>query len=40
MAGFLNLIGWLNLGWDLIALAFCIAIFAAIAQAKKKEKEI
>jgi len=40
MAAFLNLIGWLNLGWDLVALGFCIGIFAAIAQAKKKAREI
>jgi len=40
MAAFLNLIGWLNINWSLLSLAFCIGIFAAIAQAKKQEREI
>jgi len=40
MAAILNLIGWLNLSWNLVALGFCVGIFAAIAQAKKQEREI
>ena len=40
MAGFLTYIRWLNIGWDLIALAFSIGILAAISVAKKEEREI
>jgi len=37
---FLNLINWLNISWSLLALAFAVGIFAAIAKAKKEEREI
>ena len=40
MAGFLTYIRWLNIGWDLIALAFSVGILAYIAVAKKEEREI
>lgn len=39
-AAFLNLIGWLNLSWNLIALAFAIGIFAWIGRAKREVREI
>jgi len=40
MAGFLNLIGWLNISWNFVALGFCVGIFAAISRAKREEREI
>jgi len=39
-AGFLTLIGWLDLNWNLIALAGSVAVFAGIAKAKREEREI
>jgi len=39
-AGFLTYIGWLDLSWNLIALAGAVSIFAVIAKAKREEREL
>lgn len=39
-AAFLTLIGWLDMNWNLIALAGAVAIFAGLAKAKREEREI
>jgi len=40
IAGVLTYIGWLDLSWNLIALAGAVAVFAAIAKGKREEREI
>jgi len=40
IAAFLTYIGWLDLSWNLIALAGAIGVFAALAKAKREEREI
>jgi len=40
IAAFLTYIGWLDLSWNLIALAGAVAIFAVLAKAKREEREI
>jgi len=39
MAMFLTYIGWLQISWGLLGLGMVIAVFAAISEGKKKEKE-
>jgi len=39
-AAFLTLIGWMDLNWNLIALAGSVAVFAGLAKAKREEREI
>jgi hypothetical protein len=36
-AGLLNYLGWLTIGWNLVALGFAVVILAAIANAKRTE---
>jgi hypothetical protein len=37
VAGLLNYLGWLTIGWNLVALGFAVVILAAIVEAKRTE---